>query len=217
MSLAVLFYPLGGSNIVVEGTPPDDDADTVVTAYLDRDGATIRPPRLTVLTACDSLLNSDLEQPDRLPMDTHEAKSDRVGRGTTEGLYFRVFAFTKRAGEPLGIRSIDVDVDYPPLDPGRMNPGTDTGTDRDGASMETASVSVFMAADSLRNADLDPASGAVQDSHLASYQAPNTNMVGTAHRITWMTAGRAGALACPALAEVEYDLAGPELIRAKVV
>ncbi len=200
-----------------EVAPPDDDADTVITAYLDRDSATIRPPRLTVLHAMDSLLNSDLHGADRLPMDTFEGKSDRVARNPSEGLQFRLHAFTSRAGEPLGIRSLDLDLDLLSIDSGLLATDTTAGTDKDGGTMSVATVSVFMASDSVRNADLDAASGDTTNSYLGVYQGANVDQVSDVLRLSVQKLGRAGAVACIAELELELEIGGENVLRAATV
>lgn len=93
---------------VVSTPPPDDDADTTVTTRVDHDGTTIRPPRVTLLHAMDSLLNADLVGPHRIKLDSFEAKSDRMARGRTNGRSGRIFAYTNRAADGLAIKQIIV-------------------------------------------------------------------------------------------------------------
>lgn len=206
---------------VVEVAPPDDDtvdsAGTAltITAHLDRDAATIRPPRVTLLHALNDLRNVALTSPDRLPMDTYEAKSDRYGRGTQEGNFLRLYAYTLRAAEMFALSEVVVDFDLVPADT-YLNPGTVTGTDKDGASMSVGTVGIFTAADSLRDADLVAGVGTVQDTHEGRFWAADTLGIGNYLRVLWNTDGRAGGVACPVEIEVEFELVGAEVIRAAV-
>lgn len=96
---------------VSESTPSDNDADVTVTARTDRDGATIRPPRITWLTSADSLRNADLHSPDRSPLDSFEAKTMRVGRNPRDGRVHRIVAYSNRAGDALAVRVLVVEYD----------------------------------------------------------------------------------------------------------
>lgn len=215
MSLTLLFFDLGGSPSTVETTPADDDADVSVTARTDRDGATVRPPRTTILAVAGSLANADLAGPDRVDLDAHEAKSDRIGRNTQDGTVHRVLAYSNRAGDAAAARLLEIEYDVVPANPLAIAADTTSGSDRDGADIRVPQIIGHHAANSLRNGVLLLGSGMLQDEDQTYFLTPTTLDEGRALRVYLAQSGRAGDAYALAAVEIEYDDGSEEPVRAK--
>lgn len=214
MSLALLFRAGGGAAVA---TPPaDDDADTAATAVLDRDAATIRPPRVTVRHALDSAKNSALTGADRLPLDRHEGISDRTGRLPNAGLFPRIDLFTGRAGEVFAPFAILIDYKLAPFEQRTAAADTATGTDRDGASMAVPTWTLRHAMDSAKNADLAQGS-ADQDAYATIHEPSPTASRGVILRLSLETDGRAGTPGAPFSLAVDWAPSGETTDRAASV
>jgi hypothetical protein len=197
-----------------ETTPLDDDADVAVTTRTDRDGATVRPPRTTLLTAMDSLASSALEAPSRAPMDAHEAYFERIGAGTQEGSLIRIHPYSNRAADAAAIRYLVVEYDIVPAD---VNPTIDTtgGTDRDGAHIRVPTTFVRTAMNSLREAALTIATAPERDAREGYYLSAGEQDLGHAMRLMIGQVGRAGDAFAISHLEVEYEIAGEHQVRAE--
>jgi len=213
--MSILFLRQGGSPATpTETTPTDDDADVTVTTRTDRDGATIRPPRVTLLTAADSFAESALQTPQRGPLDEHEVKFDRIG-GDEEGTLFRILAYSNRAADFFAIRALELEWDDVPDEMDGVAADTAGGTDADGASMRVPTLSVLTAMDSFRNASLLPAGGTARESRRTMFHAAQSRAEGGLVRVVVQQVGRAGDFYALSALALELDDAPEELARAK--
>jgi hypothetical protein len=204
----------GISTAISETTPEDDDADVTVTTRTDRDGATVRPPRSTLLTAMDSLANSALEAPSRAPLDAHEAYFERVGAGTQEGSLARSNMYSNRAADAAAVLMyiIDYDVVSNTVD---VTIDTTGGTDKDGAHVRVPTTFLRTAMDTLRNAGLTIGTAPERDAREGYYWAANELDVGVALRALIGQAGRGGDAYAVVELEIDYEVEGPHLARAE--
>lgn len=132
----------------------DNDADTTVTAFIDCDGAYIRPARTTLLHAMDDSRNAALTGSHRMPMDRFRAESVRHGRNPNVGRNLRLLFYSLRAGDALAIRSISLDVSVRAPKARLAAKDTTTRTDCDGAKIMVPDVTCMYASDSSLNSAL---------------------------------------------------------------
>lgn len=200
----IFFFFKGASITSVDPiTPTDDDADTTVTARIDVDGNTIRPPRLTLLHAVDSARNADLHDADRLPMDRYDSTSVRLGRVPTTGHHMRIYAFTSRAGEGAPIRRVVAEIGASKATQ-RLVTDTTSRTGPDGETLRVATTRLFHAAESARNAALSSA-GTDRDRFLTLHALPGSGKVAALHRLFMQHDGRAGNAWCPREIIVRFE------------
>ena len=186
-------------------TPLDDDADVAVTTRTGCDGGTIRPPRVTALTAVDSLSNSALESAERADLDSFEVRLERLGRGEQEGSLYRLFAYSNRGADAFAIDTIIIEYDSVPNDVDPMAADTASGTDCDGAHMRVPQLILHTAMDSLRNGSLLMASGGGRDAREVLFMTGDQLDVGNAVRLFLDQAGRGGDAYAIEYFEIEYD------------
>lgn len=213
--MSILFLRQGGSAPITETTPSDNDADVSVTTRTDRDGATIRPPRVTLMTALDSLANAALADPQRGPLDVFEVKFDRMG-GDEEGSLGRILAYSNRGADALAIKALIIEYDEVPLEPDIDGEDTASGTDRDGAHIRVPQLLLRTAMESLRNADLTIGSSSYRDARQAHFHTAGEQDEGWAGRVLLDQAGRGGDAYAVAQIEIEYEEVGEEQVRAEV-
>lgn len=166
---------------------PGEYADDPLNNRTDRDGCTLRPARLHIKHAMDGARQAELVGLDLIPHDRHEARSVRSGRNPTDGRVVRLYAWSARAGEAVGIRRIVVRYTTSSRE-GREATDTTTRTDRDGCTLYVPSVGIRTAQDSARNADLGTRS-TDRDRHGIVLAATGDGMV---HRLALDGGGRAG-------------------------
>ena len=213
--MSILFLRQGGSPATpTEVTPSDDDADVSVTTRSDRDGATIRPPRVTLMTALDSLANSALADPQRGPLHAFEVKFERSG-ADEEGTLVRIYSYSNRAADLYAAKAFIIEyeevedtVDIPVAD-------TTSGTDSDGAHLRVAQIHLRYALDSLRDADLNIASATDRDARRAYFHPALQIDEGWQVRLVFDQDGRGGDVYAISQIDIEYEDAGMEQIRAE--
>lgn len=206
--MTIILFQLGGSETAVETTPSDDDADVTVTTRADCDGATVRPPRVTLLTAVDSLANSALADPQRGALDAHEVRFIRLGNDETGTLY-RVYGYSNRGADAFAAKAIVIE--YEVLDNTADMAAADTtsGTDRDGAHVRVPQLALRTAMNSLRNGALTIASGTDRDAREARFMCADVLDVGYAIRLLLDQAGRGGDAYAVTQVKIDYDVIPP--------
>jgi hypothetical protein len=196
--------------------PSDDDTDTTVTARTDRDGYTVRAPRVTLLHAVDSALNVDLVGADRTAMDRYSVRSRRNGRtpAHSETSVVRLKAFSLRAADAFAPRTVIVRYTESSK-PGRRQTDTTDRTDIDGYTLRVPPWQVSQSSDSARNADLSSIGVTDRDRFKVRLRVPRTAQRGFVHRIKLGTDGRAGNAGIPKQVNLTLTLAGRRLLKAK--
>ena len=220
--MSVLFLRQGGGT--PSSTPSDDDADISVTARTDRDGATVRPGRITILHAVDSVRNASLVGADRTAMDRYAVRSIRAGRLPTQGETnrLRLYFMSSRAGDSFAPRQIVVRYSTSSR---RLRLQTDTTnrTDRDATTLRIPEWSLGYSADSARNADLRQSTNSAgtavtdRDRFRVRLMLPLADAVGYVHRLQFVTDGRAGNAGGPLSLSVRYSLVPARLYRAEAI
>lgn len=82
----------------------DSDSDISVTARVDADGATVRPPRVVTAHTADGLREADFTGHDRAHrIDRHYIRSNREDRARNIGARFVVQMECIRAGETFSL------------------------------------------------------------------------------------------------------------------
>lgn len=204
-----------GTGVAPGTTPEDDDADTSFTAFTDRDGATLRVPRIDCLTAPDSCAQAALGNVERLAADRYMTHALRIGRGRTFAGMHRIAAQSSRAGDVLAVKGMIVEYEAvrDANNVVRAAETTSTGADRDAATVGVPTVSFMHAADSMRNASLTQSPADAQDRwrvDLVPGSDTRTGFMrtGLTHRIAIQTDGRAGAPLAIRAIVIEYDKVG---------
>jgi hypothetical protein len=204
---AHFIFMYAGISLIAAIPPADrDDQDNAgntltITSFVDGDGATLRPPRLTLLHSFDDARNAALTGPERLDMDRHTARGFRLGRQTNTGDSLRLFAFTSRAGEVPAIRSIVLTVSPVPRRQRLLAADTTSRTARDGTSLVVPTVQVMHAADSSRNSDLRVIASEQDRTSTRHAISSAISRQGRSHRLMVMGLGRAGS-AGPAVRKI---------------
>jgi hypothetical protein len=195
--------------------PEDSDSDTTYTAFVDRDGATVRVPRVDVLTAPDSASNAELGNVERIAADRYISHALRVGRGRMLASTHRILIQSYRAGEATAIRAVIVEYEAVRPEHRIRSDNTTTKADRDGASLMVPTATLLHAADSVRNADLR-ASGDDQDRYRADFWCGSSTAAGNTHRMILQSDGRAGSAMAVRSVIVDYSKvgSGDNLVRA---
>ena len=196
---AHFIFMYAGISLIATTPPTDrDDQDNAgntltVTAFVDGDGATLRPPRLTLLHSFDDARNGALIGPERLDMDRHTARANRQGRSPNSGDSLRLHLFTSRAGEVPAVRSLVLSVSPVPAVQRVRAADTTTRTARDGTSLIVPEVQVMHSADSRRNADLRVIASDQDRSTTRHAISSAISQQGRSHRLMVMGLGRAGS------------------------
>ena len=190
-----LYGSFSGKVAAVLVPPDDDDADTTVTVRTDCDGATIRPPRITMLHSIDSSRNADLHGADRLPMDRYDGRSIRIGRTPTRGHHARLFMFTSRAGESLPVSEVVLKINAAKAGQ-RIVSDTTGRVDFDGATLRVPATRIFHSSNSALNVDLVSV-GTDRDRFFTRHSLPDAGRVGHFHRLLLVHDGTAGNAWCP--------------------
>lgn len=199
--------------IAVEVPPDDDDSDTSVTTRVDRDGATIRPPRVHVWHAVDSLRAADLHDADRTPLDRFEVRSDRSGRLPTTGRAVRLQLWASRAGEAYAVRALVLR--YQPWADEAQDVAADTTarTDRDGATLEVPTWYCWSAANGLLRSELGTVGAGIQNRYRVRFDVTDDS-VGRGLRLRLAGSSRAGEAGAVRWLRVGWTPAGDVRTRA---
>ena len=201
--MSVLFMQQGATVVTVAVPPLDrDDQDgpgntLSLTAYLDKDGVSLRPPRATLLMSNRSAANADFLNAERLEMDRFKAFSTRAGRLPNRGSSPRFLLFQARAGETLALRSLTAWVSVVKAKSRVEAADTTSRTSRDGTKMVVPTVQVMVASDSGLNSSLITV-GTDQGRFSTRHAVSSSLARGTSHHFQVMGLGRAGS-AGPAL------------------